>query len=81
MRLIDADALLQRVQEEADFPSDEWCKVIECIEEAPTVNEVSTDEPSNCNLCRFCDNGYCSFFDRLFEDDEMYCTAFEERRY
>ena len=80
MRLIDADALLKRVQEEADFPSYEWRKVIECIEEAPTVNDVSTDEPSNCNLCRFCDNGYCSVFDHIIDED-MYCTAFEERRY
>ena len=78
MRLIDADALLKRIQEEADFQSCKWCNVIEFIDEQPTVNDVSTDEPSNCNLCRFCDNGYCSVFDRVFEED-VYCTAFESR--
>ena len=42
-RLIDADILLNIVREEADFPSDEWCKVIECIENAPTIIEAGEE--------------------------------------
>lgn len=38
-KLIDADELLKKVREKADFPSEEWCKAIECIENAPTVLE------------------------------------------
>lgn len=40
-RLIDADTLMKKVRETADFPSYEWCKAIECLEEAPTVLEAS----------------------------------------
>ena len=40
-RLIDADALMKKVREKADFPSHEWCEAIECLEDAPTVLEAS----------------------------------------
>ena len=40
--LIERDALLETVRQEADFPSTEWCKAMECIENAPTVLEAST---------------------------------------
>ena len=48
-RLIDADELLKKVREKADFPSEEWCKAIECIENAPTVLEASTSPSGFCN--------------------------------
>ena len=80
-RLIDADALKDELLKCAYPAEREWyfAEVAQIIDEQPTVNEVSTDKPSNCNLCRYCDNGYCSYFDRLFGYDEMYCTVFEER--
>lgn len=40
-RLIDADELMKKVRQEADFPSYEWCKAIECLEDASTVLEAS----------------------------------------
>lgn len=42
-RMINADELLMKVREKADFPSEEWCKAIECIENAPTVFEASKE--------------------------------------
>ena len=40
-RLIDVDGLMKKVREEADFPSYEWSKAIECLEEAPTIVEAT----------------------------------------
>lgn len=82
MRLIDADALKDELLKCA-YPSErEWyfAEVAQIIDEQPTVNEADTDEPSNCNLCRFCDNDYCSCFEEnLSEEENYYCTAFESR--
>lgn len=71
-RLIDADELMKKIREEADYPSHEWCTAIDQIRNAPTIVEASdkTEIPTRNRICPYY-QGTCD----LDEDIVCYCSS------